>query len=109
MSSLDRVRAAGLQWTCTDGNARAALTEFFGTWEELDANTDWDVMEAQYWANTPEDGQRRNRRMAEFLVHEFFPLSLVMGFAVKSKRVASIIRPQLPASTDIRVLPGYYI
>ncbi|WET83396.1 DUF4433 domain-containing protein [Amycolatopsis sp. QT-25] len=109
VSSLERVRTAGLRWVCTDGNARAALTEFYNAWNELDDNTDWDIMKAQYWANTPEDGQRRNRRMAEFPVHEFFPLGLVAGVAVKSQRVASIIRPLLPVEMGVEVIPGYYI
>lgn len=109
VSSLDRVRAAGLRWVCTDGNARATLTEFFAAWSELESNTDWDIMKARQWANTSEDGYRRNRRMAEFLVHEFFPLSLVLGVAAKSERVASIVRRRLPALMDIRVVPDYYI
>jgi hypothetical protein len=109
VSSLDRVREAGLRWACTDGNARATLTDFFATWDELEDNTDWDLMQAKYWADTQEDGQRRNRRMAEFLVHEFFPLDLVVGVATKSQQVASVIRPQLPDSMDVRVLPEYYI
>lgn len=109
VSSLDRVREAGLRWVCTDGNARATLTDFFSTWEELEDSIDWDIMKAQYWANTQEDGQRRNRRMAEFLVHGLFPFGLVAGIAAKSQQVASIIRPQLPDSMDIRVISSYYI
>ena len=109
VSSLDRVRAAGLRWACTDGNAATRLTEFFSTWSELESNTDWDIMKARYWADTQEDGQRKNRRMAEFLVRGFLPLDLVLGVAAKSERVASIIRPQLPTAMDVRVLPDYYI
>jgi hypothetical protein len=109
VSSVDRAQEAGLRWVCTDGNAATKLTDFFTAREELEDNIDWDIMKAPYWADTQEDGQRRNRRMSEFLVHEFFPLDLVVGVAAKSQRVASIIRPQLPDSMDIRVIPGYYI
>ncbi|MGA6165979.1 type II toxin-antitoxin system toxin DNA ADP-ribosyl transferase DarT [Amycolatopsis magusensis] len=108
VSSTDRVKAAGLRWACTDGNARAMPTEFYNTWGELKANTDWELMNDRYWADTAEDGDRRRRRMAEFLVHEFFPLHLVAGIAAKSQRVAAIVRGQLP-SMDTRVIPDYYI
>jgi len=109
VSSLDQVRTACLRWVCTDGNARAKLTDFFSTWTELESSTDWDIMKARYWADTQEDGHRKNRRMAEFLVHDFLPFNLVLGVAVKSERVASIIRSRLSAAIDIRVKPDYYI
>lgn len=109
VSSLSRVHAAGLRWVCSDGNARATLTDFFNTWADLESVTDWDIMNAQYWADSAEDGGRKNRRSAEFLIHEFFPFALVMEVVAKSERVASLIRPQLSAGLDVKVVPGYYI
>jgi hypothetical protein len=35
----------------------------------------------RYWRNTDEDGDRKRRRAAEFLVYNFFPFSLVTGIA----------------------------
>lgn len=74
VSSLSAVHSAGLPWACSDGNARSGPTQFFNSWEELEAQTDWDIMSARIWKNTETDGDRRRRRMAEFLVKNFFPL-----------------------------------
>jgi hypothetical protein len=40
-SSVAQVDAAGLLWVCTDGNARAGITRFYNTREELEERTDW--------------------------------------------------------------------
>lgn len=41
-------------------------------------------MKEEIWRNTPEDGDRMRRRMAEFLVHGRFPLKLVAGYVVRT-------------------------
>jgi hypothetical protein len=53
----------------TDGNAGAALTAHFGTHNDMATQIDWPLMAARIWRNTDQDGDRRRRRAAEFLVH----------------------------------------
>lgn len=108
-SSLNAVQSAGLPWVCTDGNARTAITGFFNQWVDLESNIDWEVMGARMWANTEQDGSRKHRRMAEFLVHGFFPFGLVVGIIAKSERVAEIVRGQLPGSPEVKVMAEHYI
>ena len=109
VSSIVRVDAAGLAWACCDGNARTGITRFFNTWVDLEAKIDWPLMKDQYWSDTPQDGDRKRRRMAEFLVHEFFPFSLVFAVVTHSQEVLDMIKTALPQGVETAVRPGYYI
>jgi len=108
VSSIARVSNAGLRWVCTDGNARTGITEFYNTWLELESQTDWELMTERYWANTTEDGDRKRRRAAEFLVRDFFPLSLTFEVVVHSQQIAQIARETLPSGLAIHVKSDYY-
>ena len=50
------------------------FTDFFDDLKDLD-KIDWDLMQSRYWNDTNDDPDRKRRRQAEFLVHEFFPWS----------------------------------
>ena len=76
-STTERLDAAGLGWVFTDGNAAAAVTQFFDDPSRLDEKVDWPLMAAVYWNNTTEDGDRVRRRGAECLVHRALPLDLI--------------------------------
>lgn len=47
------------------------------------------------WANTAEDPDRMRRRMAEFLVHERFPVNLLIGVAVRTPEIREEVERQL--------------
>lgn len=66
----------------TDRNAVLSHARFEDNPGMLPGLIDWPLMAAQYWNNTPEDLERRERRMAEFLVHQFVPWALVRQVAV---------------------------
>jgi len=72
-STAEAVSTAGLPFVFTDGHAIIGYTRQFSNLTDLD-KVPWDVIRAQYWNNFP-DG--RCKRQSEFLVHNFFPLSLV--------------------------------
>ena len=59
---------------------------------------DWPLMREQYWANTPADNDRRQRRGAEFLVHDALPLELVTEIAVYDDSVRSSVARALGAA-----------
>ncbi len=46
---------------------------------------DWPLMRSHMWNNTASDPERMERRMAEFLVYERFPLDCVGKLAVRSE------------------------
>lgn len=70
--------------TCcfTDRNAVLAHARFSDQQTQLATLIDWPLMAARIWRDTPEDLSRKERRMAEFLVHQFVPWSQVSGVAV---------------------------
>jgi hypothetical protein len=72
VTRLEAVLAAGRPWVASDRNAAVATARFTASVEDLPSHVDWQIMAAQYWANTSEDGFR----MAELLVHEYTPWTL---------------------------------
>lgn len=95
VSSIAQIEKHQLRYVFTDGHAVMAYTEFFNNKEDLD-KVDWEVMKSRYWDDTPEDGDRKRRRQAEFLVHQFFPLGTVLGIGVSNpsikQEVAEILK-----------------
>ncbi len=81
VSSVERVRDAGLRFVFTDGHADMEISGFFENLGDL-GKIDWSIMSETYWHDTDEDGDRKRRRQAEFLVHQFFPLTLMTEIGV---------------------------
>jgi hypothetical protein len=86
-SSAESIMAAGLAFTFTDGHAELAYSSFYEDLADLD-KVDWQVMKSKWWNDTVEDMDRKRRRQAEFLVHDFFPWELVTKIGVIDDGVA---------------------
>lgn len=77
--------SSALSYCFTDRNAVLAHAQFSISLADFNSNfIDWPLMKERIWKNTPDDTERMERRMAEFLVHDFIPLSLLRGLAVYS-------------------------
>jgi hypothetical protein len=109
VSSAQSADAAGLKFAFTDGHAEMAVSEFFDDLALLDSKIDWAVMQSKYWNDTPDVPDRKRKRQAEFLIHNFFPWTLVDCIGVKDKtmkaRVEEILekesyRPQVSVKRD---------
>jgi hypothetical protein len=87
VSSVERVVESELPFTFTDGHAEMATCTFFERIEDLN-NVDWQIMQSRLWNDTPQDGNRKWRRQAEFLVHNHFPLNLISEIGVISPEFA---------------------
>ena len=94
VSDVGRVVASGVPFAISDRNAAKAYAEFandvtvlgdLATEAPRSGFIDWPLMRATQWSNTPEDGERMERRMAEFLVHGEVPFELLFGTAVSSE------------------------
>jgi len=83
VSTAQAVAQAGLPFVFSDGHGIMAYTEFFDDLDEMRA-VDWNVIAARYWHDTPDDGDRKRRRQAEFLVRDRFPLNLLQEIVVRS-------------------------
>ncbi len=86
VSDVLEIEIRGLDFVFTDGHAIMTFTDFFDNLNYLDA-IDWDVMESHYWNDTNEDNDRKRRRQAEFLVHNFLPWELIEEIGVMNSTI----------------------
>jgi hypothetical protein len=83
VTSAERIHTANIPYVFTDGHAVVAFSEYYNSPHDLQ-HIDWDVMRSQYWRDTPQDNDRTRRRQAEFLAHNYVPLNLFGGIAVRN-------------------------
>jgi hypothetical protein len=89
VSTVQKVIEANLSFVFTDGHGIIRLTEFYDDPKFL-SEIDWTVINGRYWFDTPEDGDRKRRKQAEFLTHRGFPWNRVIGIVTMTdqKRLA---------------------
>lgn len=110
-TTLERLSEVGLTWLVTDRNARLSYAEFRGQEDAALDHVDWDLMQATWWNNTREFPDRRERRMAECLVHERVPWPAVQQVVTKNAATASAAGSILSAAgvaTPVTVRAGWY-
>jgi hypothetical protein len=111
VTTVGSVVDAQLDWVATDGNAATATTEFTSDLQRLETIVDWPLMVAERWNNTADDPDRQRRRMAEFLVYDRLPISLIRWIGTSSEGLASQVRIQLrdhPLAGRVIVRPHWY-
>jgi hypothetical protein len=86
VSSVPKMKETGHGFVFADGHATMSFSRFFTDIADLD-QIDWEVMQAQYWNDTPEDPDRKRRRQAEFLVYNTVSWSAMLGIGVIDNRV----------------------
>lgn len=77
----EEIECSNLTFAFTDGHAVIRYSEFYDDIQRLDM-IDWKIMQDKFWGNKPEDGDRKRRRQAEFLVHQFCPCSKIKKIGV---------------------------
>jgi hypothetical protein len=102
------VAQMGLPWVGSDGNAAHSLSVMTNRWDELERMVDWSIMTERYWRDTPTDGDRMRRRMAELLVHRQFPISAIQGIVAKSETTAELARRHVSGNIPVSVAPDWY-
>lgn len=70
-----------VKFVFTDGHATMQLTGFYNELRHMD-QIDWDIVKEIYWNDNKDDGDRKRRRQAEFLVYKFLPLESFTCFCV---------------------------
>lgn len=111
VTTIERLVAAGLSLVFTDRNAAVQFASFTTDIDRLDMFIDWPLMRAKMWKNTPEDLDRRERRMAECLVHGAVPWECFTGAAARTKMRQAEVRAALAGTTlaeRVEVRPGWY-
>ena len=111
VTTIERVAASGIPSVFTDRNATLGYAEFSDYLGEIDSVIDWDLMEAMIWKDQPGDWDRKERRMAEFLVHQRLPWEHVVGIGVlddvRRARV-EVILASLGERTPVRTRRNWY-
>ncbi len=75
----------------TDRNAALTFASFYKDTNQLQDVVDMPLMRERMWNNTPDDLDRMERRMAEFLVHRFFLWELVQYIGVANVEVKNYV------------------
>ncbi len=110
VSSAEVIQGKGLSFAFTDGHAPMDISQYYDKLSNLN-QVDWKIMKEVYWADTPEDGDRSRRRQAEFLVHQFFPFSLIETIGVINRDVAveaAGLLQALKQKVSVKVIPAWY-
>jgi hypothetical protein len=94
VTSTEVVAAEPLPFIFTNGHADMAFSRFYDDLRDLD-QVDWVIMGERYWNDTPEDGDRKRRRQAEFLVHTSLPWRLIEEIGVISRKAADEVAAAL--------------
>lgn len=112
VSTLERLAALDLDVLITDRNAVldfAEFTHFAG--DVTEDFIDWDLMRAQYWHNTAQWPDRRERRMAECLAGPRVPWEAFTAVVSKRADVADQVSANIAAAgetTPVAVRPQWY-
>lgn len=112
ITSVEDLLRQELTLVYTDRNAALAVSSHSDHLDDLDELIDWEVMDSPYWANTDEDPDRKERRMAECLVHGRVPWTAFTSIAVfdkaRERRVREILDSLEGPHPPVRVVPRAY-
>lgn len=103
VSKVEQVIKDSLEFVYTDRNASLPNANFFNDFEDFTSNVDQDILKAVNWANTADDGDRKARRQAEFLVKERLPVSVIIGIGVINNNLKEKVEA-ICSSADAKML-----
>ncbi len=84
VSSIETIRATGRPWFFTDRHADLGYANQFDTLDKL-GEVDWAVMPLKYWSNL----EVKEKRQAEFLVHDWCPWEAIEAIGVVDRDIAA--------------------
>lgn len=111
VSTVERMGTLGLNVVFTDRNAVYDYARFGSGAAALDQMVDWELMNARMWANTADDTGRKERRMAECLVHRRVPWDAFTMIVVRNQACLEQTRTALGSlgrDLMVGVRPGWY-
>ncbi len=98
------------RFAITNRHPITALAEQFDDLAALD-DLDWPLMNAKLWRDTDQDGDRKFRRQAEFLVHRRVPVEAIRLVGTMTEKVAeraATLLASLPNPPAVVVRKGWY-
>ncbi|WP_415977467.1 DUF4433 domain-containing protein [Rhodococcus sp. 077-4] len=113
VTSTEDLVSLGLTLVVTDRNAALDYAEM-NYEHQCDDLVDWDLMRVKMWRSTDEDPTRRERRMAECLVRETIPFSVIANLVVYGNSQRDKVEDMLESkgigedSCIVHVKPDWY-
>lgn len=111
VTTVDAVVEHKLAFVFTNRNAVLSIARYGNNLADLDSYVDWPLMQSQWFKNTPEEPDRRERRMAELLVHRHVPWSAIIGVAAKTEKLRRQTLTTLATvgvTTPVKIKSGWY-
>ena len=112
VSRIERIVELGLPFVFTNRNAVLGSAAFSDDIARLDDEfVDWELMRQKMWDNTAEEPDRKQRRMAEFLVHRQVPWEALLGvvaFDEARSEQASRILDSARITTNVGAISRWY-
>jgi len=93
VSSTDAIVASGRPWAFTDRHADLVYSNQYDSLDNLD-NVDWTVMPEHYWS----EPEKKEKRQAEFLVHDYCPWEAIQQIVVINQEVKNKVEAALIGS-----------
>ena len=109
VSTIELATNVGKPWAFTDRHADLGYARYFQRLSDL-KEVDWDVMPKRQWGGDGND-DIKEKRQAEFLVHQFFPWSAVAQIGVKSSTIAQLVKKLIRSTDhqpDVLIQPTWY-
>lgn len=91
VSSLHKVRESGLSFLFTDSHASYQWANFYNDLADLDA-VDWPLLQDRNFRKNAEDPRQFERYQAEALIHQFLPVSALLGIICHNEVVRTDIQ-----------------
>ena len=110
VTTVEAIRKAERPFVFTSRHAYVSTAKFYNDAAqliELDINT----IRSRDWKNTRDDPDRRERKMAEFLAHDFVPWERIQGIGVFSqshKEDAEAALAQYGSGTPVQIKQDWY-
>ena len=101
VSSIDSIVATGRPCAFTDRHADLGYANQYDSLDDLD-KVDWAVMPERYW----NDYEKKEKRQAEFLVHDYCAWAVIEEIAVINQSVKEKVEMALAGATH---KPAVYI
>ncbi len=94
-STIQTVTNSGCQFVFSDGHGLANFSSWYDNLNDL-LNVDWNLVNARYWSDKPQDNDRQRRKQAEFLIWHKCAWSLICEIGVFNK----VAKGHVEASLD---------
>jgi hypothetical protein len=89
-TTLDVVQESGRPFAFTDGHGIMSFTSFFDDPSDM-AKLPWDIIESNYWSDNAEHPDRKRRKQAEFLVHDYLRWDAITHVGVQTPEMKALV------------------